>query len=90
MLFKKESILDKLIKEQAKLIVAKQRTIDLRNRTNSLLETKIQSLENRAFINKQNSDNKIEELERKFDRNKKQIALEKDYYNSIGNDKISI
>lgn len=79
-----ENKIDKLVKQNAKLIVKKQKIDDKRKSTVSQIETKIQDLERKAFVIKQNSDNEIAEIERRIRKNTEQIKLEKDYYNSIG------
>lgn len=83
-----ENKIDKLVKQNAKLIVKKQKIDDKRKSTVSQIETKIQDLERKAFVIKQNSDNEIAEIERRIRKNTEQIKLEKDYYNSIGNENI--
>lgn len=83
-----ENKIDKLVKQNAKLIVKKQKIDDKRKSTASQIETKIQDLERKAFVIKQNSDNEIAEIERRIRKNTEQIKLEKDYYNSIGSENI--
>lgn len=78
--------IDRLVKENARLLVKKQKVDDKRKSANSQIENKLQNLENKAFVIKQNADNKIAEIERKIKKNKEQIKLEKDYYNSIGSE----
>ena len=79
------SKIDKLVCEQAKLIVKKQKVEDTQNETNSRIETEIKELENKAFRNKQIADGKIAELERQIAKNKEQIDLEARYYNRLAN-----
>ena len=76
--------IDRLVKKQGKLAVKKQQVDDKRKARNSVIENKMQVLQNKAFIIKQNADNTIAELERQMKKNVEQIKLEKDYYNSIG------
>ena len=80
-----KSKIDKLVCEQAKLIVKKQKVEDKQNETNSRIETEIKELENKAFRNKQIADGKIAELERQIAKNKEQIDLEARYYNRLAN-----
>ena len=76
----------KLVKQQSELLIKKQNIQDKMKETNSNIENKIQRLENKAFVIKQTADSKIAEIDRQYAKNLKQIQLEKDYYNSIGND----
>ena len=76
--------IDKLVKEQARLAVKKQKIEDKMKSKNSKIETKLQIWERRSQVIKQTADDEIAEIERKMAKNKKQIKLEKDYYNSIG------
>lgn len=78
--------IDKLVKQQSELLIKKQNIQDKMKETNSNIENKIQRLENKAFVIKQTADSKIAEIDRQYAKNLKQIRLEKDYYNSIGND----
>lgn len=78
--------IDKLVKQQSELLIKKQNIQDKMKETNSNIENKIQRLENKAFVIKQTADSKIAEIDRQYKKNLKQIQLEKDYYNSIGND----
>ena len=78
--------IDKLVKQQSELLIKKQNIQDKMKETNSNIENKIQRLENKAFVIKQTADSKIAEIDRQYAKNLKQIQLEKDYYNSIGND----
>lgn len=78
--------IDKLVKRQSELLIKKQNIQDKMKETNSNIENKIQRLENKAFVIKQTADSKIAEIDRQYAKNLKQIQLEKDYYNSIGND----
>ena len=78
--------IDKLVKQQSELLIKKQNIQDKMKETNSNIENKIQRLENKACVIKQTADSKIAEIDRQYAKNLKQIQLEKDYYNSIGND----
>lgn len=51
---------------------------------NSRIENRIQILERRSLIIKQNCDDAMAEIDRRLEKNKEQINLEKKYYNSIG------
>lgn len=83
MLFKKESTIDKLVKENEQLVVERQRIKDKKNETNSKIETKIKELENLAYRNKQQADAAVANLTRKIEKNQEQIDLEAKYYNKI-------
>jgi hypothetical protein len=83
MLFKKESKIDKLVKENEKIVVERQRVKDKQNETNSKIETKINELENLAYRNKQSADAEVAKLTRKLEKNQEQIDLEAKYYNKV-------
>ena len=78
--------IDKLVNQQSELLIKKQNIQDKMKETNSNIENKIQRLENKAFVIKQTADSKIAEIDRQYAKNLKQIQLEKEYYNSSGND----
>lgn len=78
------NMIDKLMKEQARLKIQKQKTEDRMKAQNSRIENRIQILERRSLIIKQNCDDAMAEIDRKLDKNREQINLEKKYYNSIG------
>jgi hypothetical protein len=81
--FRKENKIDKLVRENEKIVVERQRVKDKQNETNSNIETKIKALEDLAFRNKQKADTKIANLTRKLDKNVEQIDLEAKYYNKV-------
>ena len=83
MVFKKESTIDKLVKENEQLVVERQRIKYKQNETNSKIETKIKELENLAYRNKQQADAEVANLTRKIEKNQEQIDLEAKYYNKI-------
>lgn len=83
MLLKKESTIDKLVKENERLVVERQKVKDKQNETNSKIETKIKELENLAYRNKQEADAETAKLTRKIEKNQEQIDLEAKYYNKI-------
>ena len=82
-IFRKENKIDKLVRENEKIVVERQRVKDKQNETNSNIETKIKALEDLAFRNKQKADTKIANLTRKLDKNVEQIDLEAKYYNKV-------
>ena len=78
------NMIDKLMKEQARLKIQKQKTEDRMKAQNSRIENRIQILERRSLIIKQNCDDAMAEIDRRLEKNREQINLEKKYYNSIG------
>lgn len=76
--------IDKLMKEQARLKIQKQKIEDNMKAKNSVIENKIEKLERYSLIVKQNCDDAMAELDRRLEKNREQIKLEKKYYNSIG------
>lgn len=78
------NMIDKLMKEQARLKIQKQKTEDRMKAQNSRIENKIQILERHSLIIKQNCDDVMAEIDRRLEKNSEQIRLEKKYYNSIG------
>lgn len=81
-----QSKIDRLVKEQSDLKIKKQKVDDKRKEKCSAIENQLQKLEYRAFVIKEQADAKLAELDRKIEKNKKQIKLERDYYNSIAKD----
>lgn len=82
-IFRKENKIDKLVRENERIVVGRQRVKDKQNETNSNIETKIKALEDLAFRNKQKADTKIANLTRKLEKNVEQIDLEAKYYNKV-------
>lgn len=78
-----QSKIDRLVREQSDLKIKKQKVDDRRKEKCSAIENELQKLEYRAFVIKEQADAKIAELDRKIEKNRKQIKLERDYYNSI-------
>ena len=76
--------IDRLVKEQARLKVKKQKIEDRMHAKNSAIGTRLQILENKSLVLKQCADDEIAEINRRIKKNRQQIKLEKDYYNSIG------
>jgi hypothetical protein len=81
MLFKNK--IDRLIKKQEKMIVAKQNVKENVNYKNQILGNKRDKIENQILVNRKRADDKIEELERKIAKNIKLVEAEKEYHNNI-------
>lgn len=81
-----QSKIDRLVKEQSELKIKKQKVDDKRKERCSAIENKLQKLEYKAFVIKEQADATLAELDRKIEKNQKQIKLERDYYNSIAKD----
>lgn len=91
-MFKRDNIIDKLTKENAKLRVEQKRIEDNKNYKNSLLRTKVEKFEatikalnDETFRNDDEAKNKIAEIERKIKKNIEQMGLETKYYADITN-----
>lgn len=82
-MFNRTNKIDRLVKENERMVVARQKVQDRQNETNSSIETKIKELENLAYRNKQEADAKVAELTRKIEKNQEQIDLEAKYYNKV-------
>lgn len=80
------SKIDRLVKEQSKLKIKKQKLDDRRKEKCSAIENKLQKLEYKAFVIKEQTDATLSEIDRKIKKNQKQIRLERDYYNAIVKD----
>lgn len=75
--------IDKLVKEQERLIVERQNVKETVNYKNQVLGNKRDKIENQMVVNKKIADNKIEELTRRIRKNIKLIEAEKEYHNKI-------
>ena len=84
-MFNFENKIDKMVKENEKLIVERQKVIDKKNEVNSKIETEMKRLDDLAFRNKQEADAKVAQLTRKIEKNQEQIDLEAKYYNKVAN-----
>lgn len=80
---REKNTIDRMVKENEQLKLEKQRVIDNQNEENSRIETAIRELENKAFRNKQVADTRVAELDRRIEKNEKQIKLEAEYYDKI-------
>lgn len=79
-----ENKIDRLVRQQARLAVKRQRIDDSWKAKNANLGNKIQKLESKTVLIKQDAENRIAEIDRQIKKNKEQIKLEKDYYNDTG------
>ena len=78
-----KGIIEKLLREQSKLLVKKQEIRDAQDEENSRIETSIREAENRAYRLKQIADGKIATIDRLLKKNQEQMALESRYYNTL-------
>jgi hypothetical protein len=75
--------IDRLVKKQERLIVARQNTKERVNYKNQVLDNKRNKIENKIVVNKKVADNKVEELTRQIEKVIKLIEAEKEYHNNI-------
>lgn len=76
--------IEKLIKEKTSLVIEKQMIENTTKAKNSKIENKIDALMNRAFVNRQTSEDKIANIDRKIKKIEDEIKLEKQYNAYIG------
>lgn len=81
-MFNKVTI-EKLMREQSRLLVKKQKIRDTQNEENSRIETNIREFENKAYRLKQIADGKIAAIDRLLQKNQEQLGLEAKYYNKL-------
>ena len=75
--------IDRLVKKQEKLIVARQNVKERVNYKNQVLGNRRDKLENQMVVNKKIADNKVEELTRQIEKTIKLIEAEKEYHSNI-------
>jgi len=81
-----QSKLEKLVKEQGELKIKRQKVDDKRKERCSAIENKLQKLEYKAFVIKEQADAQIAEIDRFIEKNHKQIILEVEHAKSIAKD----
>lgn len=74
-----KSKIEKLLIEQNKLKVKRQKVIDRKNEANSRIETKLKVLENEAFRIDKVAKGKIAEIDRQYQKNAELMRLEAKY-----------
>ena len=78
-----KSRIDKLVDKASKLVIKKQNIEDKMHEKNSVIETKLNKLENKSFRNKQIADRKVAEINRLVVKTNEDIKTEQKYYASI-------
>lgn len=81
-----KSKVEKLLVEQSKLAVKKQKIIDRKNEENSRIETAIKVLENDSQRINKICKNKVAEIDRKLRKNRELLQLEAKYNNQVVTD----
>lgn len=84
MINKNMNPIEKLIKEKTNLVIEKQLIENTTKAKNSKIENKIDTLMNRAFVNRQTAEDKIANIDRRIKKIEDQIKLEKQYNAYIG------
>ena len=84
MIEKNMNPIEKLIKEKTSLVIEKQMIENKTKAKNSKIENKIDTLMNRAFVNRQTAEDKIANIDRQIKKIEDQIKLEKQYNAYIG------
>lgn len=84
MIKKNMNPIEKLIKDKTSLVIEKQLIENTTKAKNSKIENKIDALMNRAFVNRQTSEDKIANIDRQIKKIEDQIKLEKQYNAYIG------
>ena len=79
--------IDRLLVDQSGLRMKKEKIKNNIQSKNSKIETKIQNLEYKAFANREKLDTQTAEIDRKLDKIKDQIALERKYNQNISKPK---
>lgn len=74
-----KSKIDRLLTEQNKLLVKRQKVKDRKNEANSRIETKLKVLENEAFRIDKVAKGKIAEINRQLQKNAELMSLEAKY-----------
>ena len=78
-----KSAADKLVDKIDKLTQARQRLIDNKNIANSSIQNKMKALEYKVWQNQAIVDSKVNEIDRKIDKAKRDLLSEKEYVQSI-------
>ena len=78
-----KSAADKLVDKIDKLTQARQRLIDNKNIANSSIQNKMKALEYKVWQNQVIVDSKVNEIDRKIDKAKRDLLSEKEYVQSI-------
>lgn len=85
-----QSKIDRLVAKVRKLEIEKQKAEDLKNKRSSALGRKIakyedlwQACQDKAQVIKNETQARLEELDREIKKSKKQIKLEKEYYDDV-------
>ena len=78
-----KSAADKLVDKIDKLTQARQRLIDNKNIANSSMQNKMKALEYKVWQNQVIVDSKVNEIDRKIDKAKRDLLSEKEYVQSI-------
>ena len=84
MIKKNMNPIEKLIKDKTSLVIEKQLIENKTKAKNSKIENKIDTLMNRAFVNRQTAEDKIANIDRQIKKIEDQIKLEKQYNAYIG------
>lgn len=74
-----KSKIDRLLSEQNKLLVKRQKVKDRKNEANSRIETKLKVLENEAFRIDKVAKGRIAEIDRQLQKNAELMTLEAKY-----------
>lgn len=74
-----KSKIDRLLTEQSRLAVKKQKVIDRKNEENSRIETKIKVLENYSQRVNKTAKNNVAEIDRQLAKNRELLQLEAKY-----------
>ena len=74
-----KSAADKLVDKIDKLTQARQRLIDNKNIANSSIQNKMKALEYKVWQNQVIVDSKVNEIDRKIDKAKRDLLSEKEY-----------
>ena len=78
-----KSAADKWVDKIDKLTQARQRLIDNKNIANSSIQNKMKALEYKVWQNQVIVDSKVNEIDRKIDKAKRDLLSEKEYVQSI-------
>lgn len=84
MIKKNMNPIEKLIKDKTSLVIEKQLIENTTKAKNSKIENKIDALMNKAFVNRQTTEDKIANIDRQIKKIEDQIKLEKQYNAYIG------
>ncbi len=79
----KVSKIDELVREKETFIIKKQRLEDRLQEENSKIETRIKTLENKAYRKKVGTDTLLASIDRALNKIDKLIELEKEYVCSL-------